>query len=262
MPDPYKKVTPGEPVKFSATAWNAMVEAGLAARRGGRAGAANPDPVPRRADIVRVKNDTGSDLSRSAVVALDEPIFLPADDEDAFLREVAFRAAVPDYPANFGRFAVLLGPIAADGVGRAVVAGVAPVRVYVAVAGHRWADIDDGSTARLRSCTAGTAAILWCEGDSGGATTGDQWAIVRLGSAPADMIGKTASTISPMSGSTPGSGTFTRYAWSGGAPGVGSLSSTGETFTVYNLTTITIATNRWAKASPAEGVHIIDLLEC
>ena len=35
MPDPFRKVQPGDPVTFSATAWNEMIAAAQAAARAG-----------------------------------------------------------------------------------------------------------------------------------------------------------------------------------------------------------------------------------
>jgi hypothetical protein len=153
-----------------------MVDAAVAerARQGGRG--ANDLTTTRDACIVRVRNETGSDLSRFNVVGLDEPIFLPDDSEDAFLREVAFRGVTPATADHRGKFAILLEPAPVDRVVRAYLAGVCPVQVDVVAEGDTRADVDDGSTGVLTTAGGGSAQILWAEGG-----TGVQWAVVRFG---------------------------------------------------------------------------------
>jgi hypothetical protein len=212
MPDPFRKVNPGDPVEFTAVAWNAMLDAARSSqfRTGGDAA-----PIPRRqATIVNVTNGTGSDLNRNSVVGLDGPIFTPEQSEDAFLREVAFRAITPDIDLHKRRYAVLLDAIPADQVGRAYLSGVCQVRVDLIDPSHEFARIVDMDSAKLESSRFGHAQILWTEADGAyyGYDTGVMWAIVRLGVTMSCIaIGIANGGISPRVGDTFGTGEVFLY---------------------------------------------------
>lgn len=182
MPDPRAPVKPGDPVEFSASAWNDAVEAGIA-ERGRRHDRRSLAPAQsRQGAIVRVKNQTATDLPRRAVLGLSGPIFTPDTDLDAFLREVTFRGVLPT-EHHVGRYAILLEPAAAGRIVRAFVAGVCQVMIDVINDEHTCAEVDPGTTAHLVSAEGGSAQILWREGDSAypGPEQGVQWAVVRFG---------------------------------------------------------------------------------
>lgn len=186
MSDPYRKVRPGDPLNFSALVWNSVLD--VARPRGGNSGPPGPLTTGRNAAIVRVKNESGSDLSRNSVLGLGDPVFHPDTSEDAFLREVAFRGVLPQAPDHLGKFCVLLEPAPVDRVVRAYVAGVCPVRLVVADDNHNRADVTDDDATALTTATYGSAEILWREGtDEYGYGYGPdpQWALVRLGPPPA-----------------------------------------------------------------------------
>ncbi len=183
MPDPYAKAQPGQPVVVAASVWNAMLDAARAhqAQQANR-GTGDLDQF-RQGDIVRVKNQTGSDLGIRSVLGLDGPIIAPADDPDGFLQAVTFRGVVPG-SGHAGRFAILLEPAPADQVVRAFVAGVCQVQIDVIDEAHTCAEVATGETDALVSVDSGSAQILWKQGDEGyGYETGVQWAIVRFGTA-------------------------------------------------------------------------------
>lgn len=175
MGDPFRKVRPGEDVSFDAVAHNATMDVARAHRLGSLDQGAGREGQRRDAAIVRVKNETGSALSRGQVVGLGAPIFSPSDSIDAFLREVTFRGVVPT-ASHAAKFAILLEPVADGRVGRAFVAGVCPARVDVSDLGHARAAAADGETAALASAASGPAQILWAEGG-----TGEQWALILFG---------------------------------------------------------------------------------
>lgn len=212
MPDPFRQVNPGDPVEFTAVAWNAMLDAARSSQYhvGGSSA-----PIPsRQATVVNVANGTGSDLARNSVVGLDGPIFRPDQSEDAFLREVTFRALTPADADHKRRYAVLLDAIPIDQVGRAYVSGVCQVKVDVQDPTHEYAIIIDGDLTMLKSSRHGHAQILWTEADGAyyGYDTGVMWAIVRLGSTTTCFaIGKAAGDISARSGSTFGTGSVELY---------------------------------------------------
>lgn len=189
MADPDKKVQPGTPVEFSASGWNAQVEAGRAerARQFDQRGD-GPESL-RHAEIVQVLNDTTDDLPRRAVLGLEEPLWIPSASLDAFLREVTFRGVVPT-GQHVGKFGILLDPAGPGRVARAYIAGVVQVQVAVAYEAYTCAEVGVGLTEALQAVAYGSAQILWREGeyDDGDSfydvhhsRLGKQWAIVRLG---------------------------------------------------------------------------------
>lgn len=243
MADPFEPVQPNQPVIFSATAWNAMLDAGRAYRADQLGSDSRPLTTSRSGSIIRVLNDTGDDLDRGRIVGLDEPIFVPEEtSEAAALREVAMIGVVPTTD-HLGKFAVLLEPAPTDTVVRAWVDGVCWARVNVVDETHTYADIEDGETDALKSCFDGSAQILWKEGDVpygyyyGG---GEQWAIVRLGCRLSDFgIAKVTGQISKATSATrPGKGTIQRYTtvdMTTSPPTYGGLTGVDEDCLSFNL---------------------------
>ncbi len=183
MPDPFRKVQANEEVTFSATAWNAFIDAALAQIRREQNKLAGALTQTRNADIIKVRNETGGDLPRNSVVGLAGPIFSPDMSLDAFLREVTFRGVLPTHD-HLGKFAIMLDPSHNGWVSRAYVSGVCQVKVDVVEEGQRCADVEDGNTTSLVTSKDGSAEILWLEGDTEtgyGYETGLQWGIVRFG---------------------------------------------------------------------------------
>jgi hypothetical protein len=179
MGDPMKKVRAGVRLKgaVSATAWNTFLDL---ARRGkmeahGQGRTAKPPILSPQKGVVLVENQSGADQARFAVLGIDAPVFTPSDSLDAFQNQVALKGVVPDADDHTGRFAILLEPAATYAIVPALVVGLAPVRVDVLNAAHRFADVADGVTANLKSAPSGAAEILWKE-----TGTGLKWALVRV----------------------------------------------------------------------------------
>ena len=169
---PMKRPIAGQPLEVSAGDYRAFVDTVLEVRRLRRRLAA-PGGVGDRS-IITVKNSSGADQGRCAVMGIVESIILPSDDEPAFLDGPALEV---DIPAAGDPFVVLAEPIADGDCGAAFVAGVCPVRLSVSDADHACADVADGETDYLASAESGPAAILWKE-DSG---CGEVWALIRFG---------------------------------------------------------------------------------
>lgn len=262
MPDPYKRVQPGDEVTFSAGVWNDMIEAARAARA--RTGSGVSPFVTRQATVIRVKNESGGELGRNAVLGLEDPIFTVQDaSQDAFLREVTFRGVTPDISKHRRRFCVLLDPATTGAIARAYVAGVCAVKVDVADNTHEYAGIVDGESGHLKSSRYGFAQILWREGDEGygygdGYDTGIQWAIVRLGAhCPSVAVGKASGAISAMSGSTYGTGSVAIYRSVGGEE-----DGPVETVDVLNPGTAISSGKRVSIAWDMDGSIFVAPLEC
>jgi hypothetical protein len=190
------KVSPGQPLRLSADAFNAFVDA-AAAHQAGRLGQTSPggNTTAPSGGVILVRNDSGADRERFAVLGLDTPLILPGDNLAAFQERVAFRCVVPTVDAHARRIAVLQEPIPVGGIGRALVHGVTPALVAMAAEDDALAVVVEGSP-RLQSAAeqAGAPAdgapggdehaptdviaaarILWAEPG-----TGDRWAILQL----------------------------------------------------------------------------------
>lgn len=175
--DPLKHVQVGQRLEIPAAAYNAFADAAKFAR--GRLHEADHKKVAalRQAGIVKVKNASGVDQERFAILGLTEPIILPSDSIDEFKRQVAFNGVVPVKNDHRGKFAVLLEPIGEGKIGLAVISGVVPVRLKVDPDQfYDRAEIIDADTGKLLNVPHGSARVLWI--DAIGSV--ERWAIVRL----------------------------------------------------------------------------------
>ena len=166
---------------LSASSWTDM-EAAAAAFRAGRLGMdgdvggfAYPNPP-----TIKVRNDTGADLPRFAVVAVGDSWVDPSSSSsalDIFKTGPTCKGTEPATGGE-GKFAILLDACLKDGVVDACVSGVTICKLVVGTGeeDYEWADITDGSTETLTvNASRGSARILSKE--SG---VGTKWGIVRL----------------------------------------------------------------------------------
>jgi len=169
------KVKSGDLLRIPAATFNTFVDSArdYLQRQQGTGG--RPTQTFRQTGIVPVKNNSGADRGRFAVLGIDSPIFTPSEVADTFANQVALVGVTPSASSHSGKFALLLEPVADGEIGMGCVDGVCPAVVNVTDAAHEYADTNDGTTI-LASCRSGAAQILWRE--SG---TGLKWAIVRIG---------------------------------------------------------------------------------
>ncbi|MCG3179670.1 MAG: hypothetical protein BIFFINMI_02011 [Phycisphaerae bacterium] len=178
MAEALRKVKPGDPLRIPAATFNAFVDAAEDLRRRQHDQFTGMQPDGRQTGVVPIKNNSGADLGRFAVLGIDGPIFTPADSEDGFKNRIALVGVTPVAPTHLGRFAILLEPVANGRIGQAAVAGVCVAKVDVQAEDDGFADVKDGSAASLKSGPSGAATILWKESGAG-----EKWAIVRFGGA-------------------------------------------------------------------------------
>jgi hypothetical protein len=178
MSSALRKVRSGDPLVIPAAAYNAFIDAALDFRQRTAHLGQGAQPSFSQASIVLVRNDSGSNQNRMAVLGVDAPIIDPSTNEEEFRNRVALACVTPEKGTHEGRFVVLAEPIANGKIGRAYAAGVCPVKIDVPDEEHEWryAEIADGITGNLKVSMQGSATILWRAGG-----TGVQWAVIRLG---------------------------------------------------------------------------------
>ena len=183
MGDPLKKVMPGDRLKIPARTFNTFIDAArdFQERQRGQGRDAKGDAP--RGGIVLIKNASGADVGRCAVLGVDGVLFSPDDNENEFAAGNAVLVGVTPAADHRANFVVTAAPIAADKIGPAYVFGVAPVKVNVQDEDHGFAEAAEGMTDGLKSAAIGSAAILWKK-----AGTGSQWALVRLGQAASGLF--------------------------------------------------------------------------
>jgi hypothetical protein len=180
MPDPFHKVQSGQPLAIPAAAFNAFIDAAEDFRRRQQSRLQESQPHWPQAGIVRVKNASGTARERFEVLGVDRPIFTPSDNLATFQNEVLLVGVQPVREDHAGRFVVLLEPLGAGQIGRAVVSGVCPVQLSVTEESDTFAEIEDGTCHSLKSAGSGSATILWKEPGTGA----HKWGVVRLGPVP------------------------------------------------------------------------------
>jgi hypothetical protein len=173
--DAFKRVRQGDAMEIQAAAWNACLDAAEATKRGGGGVVDAVGRQFRQADIVLVKNSSGSDVSRFHVLGISGVIFTPTDSLPSFQNQVAFTGVTPTTASHAGKFLVCLDALKNGQIGRAWIAGVAQVQVNVASSSDAFCDVKNSDRTQLQSAPSGTARILWSEGG-----TGTKWCVVRL----------------------------------------------------------------------------------
>jgi hypothetical protein len=194
--DPFRKVATGQPLRVPAIAYNAMIDAALDfknRRDNGRGQTINRFP---EAGIILVKNGGETNLDRFEIMELSAPILDADDNINEFQASVKMSGGVPASAAPWNSVAILLQPIAAGSIGKAVISGVVVCQVNMVRSTDTYADITPGESGYLTSSTCGPAEILWADtsDDSGDEGTGGDyeggddsdasdpvWAVVRIG---------------------------------------------------------------------------------
>ena len=173
-----RKVKSGDPLKISAATFNTFIDVARDYQARQHQQGQGSRAAVRHSGLVLVRNDSGADWQRFDVLGVSGPVFDPAADEDAFKNQPALVGVTPTEASHAGRFVVLLEPVAAGEVGLACGSGVCLVHIYVEDASLKFADVNDGSAASLKTSRTGSATILWKAG-----STGTVWAVVKIAGA-------------------------------------------------------------------------------
>jgi len=178
MPGPFGRISAGDPLRFPAPVYDALLDMLAWWGRQNKTGAPAL-PMKESSTIVPVRNATSDDLVTGQILAISAPRY----DHDANPSQFKFHPSIigvePAPASHFGKYVVLRAPIAAGDVGPAVISGVAAAKLYVYDAEHEWADVhpdpSDLEAYTLTSGQCGAARILWKE--SG---TGSVWGLIEL----------------------------------------------------------------------------------
>ena len=164
--DPLRYVSAGEPLEISAAAWNALVDAARA-RRGSTFDDRNPAirQVVTPGLTVAVRNDSGADRAVKSVLAITDKLLDPTNAAPEYMRKPLFIGDL--VTAETDPIVILSDPIVSDGIGLAIIAGIAVVDVLINDSSHQWAKPIAGDATKLTSATSGPARILWKAGSSG-----------------------------------------------------------------------------------------------
>ena len=130
MSDPLRKVQSGQKLQIPARAYNAFVDAAIDHRQRSANIGRESQPSYRSADIVLVRNDSGSPRQQFDILGIDGPIISPDANETQFRSRVALKGVTPG-ESHIGKFVVLAEPLANGKIGRAYAAGVCPVKIDV-----------------------------------------------------------------------------------------------------------------------------------
>ncbi len=187
-----KKVSTGDSLVIPANTYNAFIDAAAdfqqrikprqkLAQQSQRSMSLLPGAG---AGVIWLRNDSPMDCWRYFVLGLDVPIHEPQsfmDTEGSFVDQVAFSGVWPEPTAHglTDKHAILLEPIVAGGMGRALIHGICQVRMIIEDDTHQFAKAPVGFPAFMTSSAVGSTQILWKEQDV--APGQPCWAIVKLG---------------------------------------------------------------------------------
>lgn len=177
-----EKVRSGEPVNIKASTWNAFVDAANWAKEARQNSSADGVSAGLDVGIVRLKNGESTLYPRySSLVIVGVCVTAEANEDEFTSCPPVFEGQKMTSEREGKPYAVLLEPIEAGEIGRAMVLGVTPAKVAIKESGDDYAvPMADSSTGELESSATGTARILWKAGGSG-----EQWCVLQLGGAGA-----------------------------------------------------------------------------
>jgi len=244
------KIKPGQ--WPSAKEWNRHVDASDAYHRFGRLGNGGGDSlrgIPGAGTEVRVRNGSGGAVDRFDVLGINGILIDATTNEEEFIGFPCFVGGTPDIDTHRGKWVLCMEPIAASGIGRAVVAGYAPAIVDIADTAHKYAEIEDSSTT-LTSAREGHARILYQE--SG---TGSKHCVLLIGARVSSLrVGKLGSTLAHNA-----IGTVTLWTQSGSSP----FAASANTEQGINITGVTLQPNVFVKLTDVANANypIIEPIE-
>ena len=161
----------GQRFSFPARLYNDVV----ALVKAWKSGDLDKPSINRRSGhTLRIRNDSGGDLSQFGVLGIDGVVFNESDNSNEFKANTTLKGSTPVIATHAGNFAVLLEPCKDGKFARCVISGHCVVQVDMIDADDNWCDVK-ASSANLSSYGAGSAQII--HKPTG---TGVKWCLVNL----------------------------------------------------------------------------------
>ena len=175
-----EKVRQGEQVVIRASTWNGFVDAANWVKEAKQNSLGVGIKSGIGGGIVPMKNMEERDYPRFSALVITGVAISPSANEDEFVScPTVFEGQKMTSEREDMPYAILLEPIAAGEIGRAMLLGLTPAKVAILSADDQYAvpkaNSDNGA---LESSETGVARILWKAGGSG-----TQWCVLQLGGA-------------------------------------------------------------------------------
>ena len=175
-----EKVRSGEQLVIKASTWNAFIDAAnfTKEQRQNQFGKGLRSGVG--AGVVLIKNAEPELRDRFTALVLNDIAVPPSANENEFVSCPPVFIGQKMTDEREGRpYAILLEPVAAGAIGRAMVFGIVPAKVSIQDADNQYAvPTPNSSAGALQSDSTGVARIVWKAGG-----TGAQWCLLQLGGA-------------------------------------------------------------------------------
>jgi len=177
MGDVFRKVRSGQPLRIPAAAYNAFVDAAVDLRRRERNSNAGPALEPAQRGIVLVRNDSDDDIDPYHALSITGVLVQPdnEDQERTFHSRTPLTGEIATDESPSLSFVLALQPIKPGDLGRCVLTGVTPARVFITNETDTTCELAPDETV-LASTPMGGIPILWKEEG-----TGEKWAVIEMG---------------------------------------------------------------------------------
>jgi len=177
MGDVFRKVRSGSPLRIPAAAYNAFVDAAVDLRRRERNTHAGPALEPAQRGIVLVRNDSDDDIEPYHALAITGVLVQPdnEDQERTFHSRTPLTGEIATEESPSLSFVLALQPIKPGDLGRCVLTGVTPARVFITNETDTTCELAPEETV-LASTPMGGIPILWKEEG-----VGEKWAVIEMG---------------------------------------------------------------------------------
>ena len=177
-----RKVAKGQSFAPKADTWNAFIDAAQFARQHQIGITSDILPGGSRSGIVLIRNASGEDQNQLAILGIDELAIKP-EDTNSIQR---FRTESPVFdckklgdiePVKYHemKFVILQEPIKQNQCGKAMIAGLTPVKMDIKDEGHEYATPRLNDTTKLQTACDGPCRIVWKE-----IGTGEKWGLVSF----------------------------------------------------------------------------------
>lgn len=238
-------VSSGSPLEIPANDWN-DIQSMLDAWRAGRLQFGAGVLTNVQSSLVWVKNESQNDVAPGDILGLGDPVISPTDNIEEFKTRFAFKGAVPSTSTpNYGQYGVVQESAdKSDGFCRCVVAGVTFVKLNITHAADKYCEIANNVSTYLTTGALGSSYIIW---KSSGTGSTDKWGLIRVGDRSGQILVKNLTGSAIAAGTT---GTATVHKGS-------DESSTGQTLTVKNRTSVSWANDKFGTAEFIEGTTFV-----